>query len=173
MPSSLSESKAGHAPELGGVVVSAARWPEEAPQVAALLREFYLFLRHEHDHDFPPIAEDAANLPGEFGAPDGEMFLARRYGEILGCFGLKKFDAATGEAKRMFIRPKGRGLGLGYALVAAVLNEARAKGYKRVLLDSLRTLPDAHRLYYKHGFTLIPPYNDLPGEIALHMEHVF
>ncbi len=171
-PKPLHPKPSHDAPSSGGVVIYAARWPEDTAAVAALLHEFHAFLLEEHGEDFPVIREDAENLPGPYRPPEGTWLLARVEGRVMGCFALRRHDAAIAEAKRMFIRPAARSMGLGHQLVAGLLAEARSLGYRRVRLDSLRTLPKAHRLYYQHGFTLIPPYNDLPGELVLHMECV-
>ena len=171
MPQVSTSSASGPA---GGVVVSGIDWSREREDVVALFHEFHAFLGREHNFDAAGILEEARALPGLYaasisGLKGGAVLLARVEGKVAGCFCLKPFESHMAEAKRMYIRPEYRGLGLGSKLLDAVMEEARAQGYRRLLLDSLRSLPDAHRLYYKRGFTLIPPYNELPTEIALHM----
>jgi ribosomal protein S18 acetylase RimI-like enzyme len=67
--------------------------------------------------------------------------------------------------KRLFVRPQARGLGVGKALVGRVLEEARARGYTEIVLDTLPTMTEAQRLYEQFGFRDIPPYrpNPIPG----------
>src|SRR5579883_2166976 len=43
----------------------------------------------------------------------------------------------VGEIKRLYVTPDGRGLGLGKALVTAVLDQARRIGYREIKLDTL------------------------------------
>ena len=47
--------------------------------------------------------------------------------------------------------------------------DARAIGYRRILLDTLPCLEDAVRMYRKLGFRDIPCYNDSPMDITLFM----
>ena len=69
------------------------------------------------------------------------------------------------------MRAEARGTGLGGALVLRVLEEARAVGYLRVVLE---TLPDrmgtAVALYRALGFREIPPYVEHPVPGAVYME---
>ena len=158
----------------GGVVICAIDWATQRAALAELFMEFYGFLRDEHGFDALAIMDDAAALPGPYAAPEGEAFLALVDGIPAGCFCLRPYPsysngARTAEAKRMYVRPGFRGLRLGSQLLDAVLEAARSRGYDEILLDSLLTLPDAHRLYYKRGFTVIPQYNDLPASLVLHM----
>ena len=74
-------------------------------------------------------------------------------------------DAATCEMKRLYVRPAAQGRGLGLALVDRLLAEARAIGYRRVVLDTLPQMATAQRMYERLGFHDIPPYrsNPVPG----------
>ncbi len=170
MATNAPELASHNAPGSGGVVVSPARWPEDTTEIAVLLAEFHAYLCTDHGQDFPIIMEEAAALPGPYAAPGGAMLLAWVEDELAGCFALKAWNGTTAEAKRMFIRPAFRGRGLGHHLVGAVLTNARCQGYRAIRLDSLHTLPHAHRLYEKHGFADIPPYKDHPSDLVRHME---
>jgi GNAT superfamily N-acetyltransferase len=52
----------------------------------------------------------------------------------------------------MGVDPDYQGLGIGYALGKAVLQDARERGAKRVYLESNTILEPAIRLYRKLGF---------------------
>jgi ribosomal protein S18 acetylase RimI-like enzyme len=71
--------------------------------------------------------------------------------------------------KRLYVRPAGRGLGVGQALVAAVIAAAEARGYAEMRLDSMPTMTKAIELYRRFGFVEIPAYcyNPVPGTIYL------
>jgi len=69
--------------------------------------------------------------------------------------------------KRLFVRPSIRGAGVGRVLVENLISEAHQIGYKRMLLDTLPSMQEAHKLYRKLGFLEIPSYqkNPLPGAL--------
>ena len=64
--------------------------------------------------------------------------------------------------KRLYVSPKGRGLGLGRALIDAIIREAARIGYSEMRLDTLPTMAKAITLYKKAGFASIEPYYETP-----------
>jgi ribosomal protein S18 acetylase RimI-like enzyme len=67
------------------------------------------------------------------------------------------------ELKRLWVRPSGRGLGLGRSLTAAVLDRAVAAKRKAIYLDTVpASMASAYRMYLDMGFTRCDPYNDNP-----------
>jgi putative acetyltransferase len=69
----------------------------------------------------------------------------------MGCGGVA-FDDGFAELKRMFVRPAARGKGVAQAVLAQLERDARAKGYKRLVLETGDTLGPAQRLYERAGF---------------------
>ncbi len=61
-------------------------------------------------------------------------------------------DADTCELRKMYFLEPARGLGAGKALLGRCLAEARARGYRRMYLETLATMTAARRLYERHGF---------------------
>jgi GNAT superfamily N-acetyltransferase len=55
-------------------------------------------------------------------------------------------------------------LSAGERLAREAIEWARAKGHRRMLLDTLPSMRSAHRLYERLGFAEIPPYRFNPVE---------
>ena len=81
---------------------------------------------------------------------------------LAGCGALKHLDPAHGELKSMRAHPDYRGRGVGKAILHHLLDQARARGYARVSLETGRPEPflPARRLYESHGFAECPPFGD-------------
>jgi putative acetyltransferase len=133
-------------------------------EVRGLLREFTgwaatLSVAREVPPTFVGLEAELAGLPGVYVPPAGRLLLARHAGQPAGCIALKPVDAATGELKRLYVRPSFRGLALGQQLVAAIVQAARQAGYRRLILDSHATMTRAHALYRAAGFSVVdaPP----------------
>ena len=115
------------------------------------------------DLGYQDFADELAGLPGKYAAPAGALLLARDPAdEAIGCVGLRPLSAGVCEMKRLYVSPDGRGLGLGRALMQAVTDQARRRGYREMRLDTLPTMAAAQGLYRQAGFEEIPPYYDTP-----------
>jgi N-acetylglutamate synthase-like GNAT family acetyltransferase len=94
----------------------------------------------------------------KFYPPSGRFYLVEHDGSFVGVGCLKCLAPGIGEVQRMFVQPHVRGVGAGRALVQRLLADAKALGYARVRLESLRALTAAHSLYHSVGFAEIEPY---------------
>ena len=119
---------------------------------------------------FQNFDAELAALPGEYAPPGGVLLIARDGDAPAGCVALRRLDAGTGEMKRMYVREAYRGGGLGRRLAGAVIEEARNRGYVRVLLDTLPKLAPAIALYRDLGFRETGPYLASPTPGALCFE---
>ena len=86
------------------------------------------------------------------------FFVMRHDGMPAGCGGVKLFDTAYGEIKRMYVRPRFRGLGLGKLMLRHLTGYARQQGVALLRLETGIYQPEAIGLYERCGFRRIPPF---------------
>jgi GNAT superfamily N-acetyltransferase len=118
------------------------------------------------DLSFQGFAEEIAHLATHYEA----IFLARWNEEPAGCVALRRIDEATSEMKRLYVRPAFRGKDVGRVLATRVIDEARRRGFRRMLLDTLPTMTTAMALYESLGFVDVPPYRYNPIAGSRYME---
>lgn len=136
-------------------------------RVRELFLEYAAWLKV--DLCFQGFSEELAGLPGAYARPDGRLLVAMHDGQASGCIALRRFDADTGEVKRLWVRPAFRAGGLGRQLAARIVAEAREAGYRKLVLDTLASMDAALALYRSLGFRDIAPYyhNPLPGAVYM------
>ena len=118
------------------------------------------------------FGKEVASLPGAYAPPAGRLLLtieesSENPGEAAGCVALRGLEQDACEMKRLYVRPAFRGKGAGEGLVKELIAEARSIGYQRMLLDTLPSMKEAHKLYRTLGFREIPSYqkNPIPGAL--------
>lgn len=96
--------------------------------------------------------------------PASAMWIAYVDDTPLGCVILRPLPQIplASECKRLYVRPKARGLGLANALMLQLEEHARQQGLAWVYLDTKSDLVAAIKLYRKLGYRACPRYNDNP-----------
>jgi GNAT superfamily N-acetyltransferase len=146
-----------------------ARTAEELEHARLLFLEYAEWLAVPLD--FQNFDAEVAGLPGDYAPPRGRLLLASDDGELVGCVALHAWDDVVCEMKRLYVRRSHRGRGVGRALVARVIEEARAAGYRAMRLDSLSArMHDAVTLYRRFGFVEIAPYRHNPHPDTVYLE---
>jgi len=79
-----------------------------------------------------------------------EFVVVERAGEVVGCGALHVMWEDLAEVRSLAVRPDQQGQGLGSALLAALLDRARALGVRRVFCLTFQT-----RFFAGHGFAEI------------------
>ena len=154
---------------LTAFAISQAETPAQLEQARELFLEYAESLGFSLC--FQHFDKELSGLPGDYAPPDGRLLLAQHDGEPAGCGALHRIDGCAGEMKRLYIRPKFRGRGLGRTLAERILAEAASIGFQRIRLDTVQgTMDDAIGLYRRLGFREIPPYRENPIAGALYME---
>jgi putative acetyltransferase len=164
--------------------VAALRHAGSAADIAlarALFVEYAQWLKV--DLCFQGFDEELATLPGAYAPPRGRLLLAGTSDQAFGCIALRPLGADSGcgapaaepadafvaEVKRLYVQPAHRGEGWGKHLARAVIDEARALGYRELKLDTLDWMTAARALYASFGFRECAPYyhNPLPGVVYM------
>jgi putative acetyltransferase len=129
------------------------------PEVHALLREH---LAHMHELS-PPESVHALDL-AKLRTPDISFWTAWDGATLLGCGALKQLDPQHGEVKSMRTPTALRGKGAGRTLMAHIVDQAKARGYRRLSLEtgSHPAFDPAVSLYRSFGFAVCGPFADYP-----------
>ena len=107
-----------------------------------------------------------AQLPELHARPSGIVLLARDAdGTALGCGMTHALDDDTSEVKRVFVNDAARGKGVAALICTALITQAKADGFTRIVLDTSKSLHAAQRLYLRLGFTPCGPYQPIPDDV--------
>jgi GNAT superfamily N-acetyltransferase len=123
------------------------------------LSQYFRELVERFDSGFDPVRSLAPTLDG-FEPPGGSFLVMRLHGKPVGCGGFKRDAADTAYLKRMWVAREARGLGLGRRLLAELEDRARTLGYRKIRLETEKSLTEAQRLYRSSGYVEVPSFND-------------
>ena len=122
--------------------------PFDDPDAALLRDELLAYVVETYGFDNEPGAKPSA--------ADTTVFLVAVDEAPLGCVGLRLLEDGVAELKRMWVRPRARGRGVGRALLAAVEAEAAARGVRTMRLETGNLQHEAIALYERVGYGPIP-----------------
>ncbi len=121
--------------------------------------------------EFQNFEKELAEIQLQYGQVGGVLLLAKSgTGEWLGCVGVRAFENGIGELKRMYVRNRARGWGVGRKLLKEAIKAARQLQYKKLRLDTLPAMKGALYLYQQEGFYEIPSYRFNPVENTVFLE---
>lgn len=117
------------------------------------------------DHSFPSFEEEVRSLPGAYTPPRGGLWIALAGREAVGCVAIRPLSPDVAELKRIYLRPRVRGHGVGRRLAEGAVAWARLAGYRAIRLDTLPSMEATQELYRRLGFRRVAAYrfNPMPG----------
>ncbi len=151
-----------------GVTIARAESDSEIAEVRDLWREYWESIGLPLD--FQGFGAELQGLPGVYGVTGGALLLARYQDQPAGTIALRRLDATSGEVKRLYLRPRFRGQGLGRRLLEAVIERAMAMGYECLYADTLPIMMEALSLYQRAGFERVEPYSNTPTPGAIYLK---
>src|SRR5207302_11318252 len=126
------------------VRITEAHWPDDRAIVEALFREYVASLAE--DISFQNVDDELRMLPGKYARPTGVVLIARVSTDIAGAVAYRMVEPGVAEMKRLYVRPAFRGSGLGRELANELIEDARARGYRTMLMDTLASVRSARAL---------------------------
>jgi enamine deaminase RidA (YjgF/YER057c/UK114 family)/GNAT superfamily N-acetyltransferase len=147
--------------------------PETGEDITEIKELFMQYGASEgYEYDFDGFDKEVESVAEVYAPPKNRLFLARYDGQPAGCVALKHINDEVCEMKRQFVRPDFRGQGIGKGLALKVIEEARKMGYKRVRLDTAKSMKNALLLYYSLGYKDAAPYKSVEGAMFLELKLV-
>lgn len=123
------------------------------------LSNYFKELEQRFEGGFDPSNSLAPTLDA-FAPPRGVFLVIYLRGEPVGCGGFKPDDRGAAYIKRMWISKNARGLGLGRRLLHELESKAKEAGYRKICLETEKTLTEAQELYRSSGYIEVPSFND-------------
>ena len=142
---------------------------EYLDNIKELITEYTKFLNR--NLDFQGLDEELKDLKSKYTGDNGEIIAALSDDNIvIGCAAYHRHNEYRCEMKRLFVKSEFRKLKLGEKLVCEIIKHARNKGYKEMVLDTIKPLKAAIHLYKKFGFIECEPYYNNPMSDVIYMK---
>lgn len=152
------------------ILFNIARKPEHFKIAKELFEEYAAALNV--DLCFQGFDEELKTLHLQYNLPKGCLVLIFEDFNVIGCAAIREFKDQNCELKRMYLKPKYRGMSLGKKLLQFMFDKAKELGYTKMLLDTLPQMKQAQSLYAQFGFKQIESYRFNPVEGTVFMEKV-
>lgn len=136
-------------------------------EVRELIKEYSN--RLGRDLSFQNIDDELKDPAHKYTAPEGELLVALDGDEVLGMVAYHRHSDIRCEMKRLYVRPKARGMHLGSVLVKEIIEHAKNAGYREMVLDTIEPLKTAVSLYKKNGFEECEAYYNNPMKDVIYM----
>ena len=135
------------------LVIRAVPWDDQAGEALRIAQQAEISARYGVPDSEPGPKPTAADISVFLVAFDTD---SEGRDVPVGCGALRRLDEVHGEIKRMYVIPERRGTGISTAVLTALEEEARGRGWERVVLETGDEQPDAVRFYEREGYTQIP-----------------
>jgi ribosomal protein S18 acetylase RimI-like enzyme len=155
---------------LGQITVSPVR-PDSRLGAVALRSNFDDIVSRYHGRAATAEEIDGAmheSPSDDLAAPCGLLLVAHQGDAVLGCGGLRLLPSGIGELTRLHVAVKARRRGLASRLLRELGQAARAHRLSSLRLDTRHDLTEARRLYARHGYREVAPFNH-----GVYAEHWF
>ena len=90
--------------------------------------------------------------------------------QVVGTGAFRRIDENVCELKRLWLLEPYQGKGMGYQVLKELIKFAKAKGYKKVVLETDYEQERAFRFYRKAGFQPTEKYNDRNSDVYMEMQ---
>ncbi len=138
------------------VQLAPVAWDDPDLQQLAVAQQVELRARYDGGGE-PGVPPSAADL--------GVILIARDDdGGAIGCGALRELGPGTAELKRMYIVPAARGRGVSKAVLAALEDAARERGWTTLRLETGPRQPEAIGLYSGAGYRPVSAFGTYAGD---------
>jgi putative acetyltransferase len=147
--------------------IAIARADPAAPEIAALIG-----IHAARSQSLYPSESCHVYGPAEMAAEGVLLFVARVAGNAVAIGGLRPLGPAGGEIKSMHTLEAWRGRGIGARLMDRLMDDARARGWPALFLETGSDAGSAaaRAVYARLGFVLCPPFGEYrPDPLSVFM----
>ena len=121
---------------------------------------------------FQNFDKELQQLSIMYAATSGGIVLCKKDNDFIWCSAIRKIDTTSCELKRMWVQLPYQKLGIGETLLKECIALAKKLNYKEILLDTLKRLQPAIKLYKKYNFIETEAYYKNPNNNVVYMKLV-